>query len=42
MEVKLFTDGSLGARTAALRNPYNDNPSTKGIEIMSGTVYNDY
>ena len=39
--VKLFTDGSLGARTAALRNPYNDNPSTKGIEIMTQDEINE-
>ena len=38
---KLFTDGSLGARTAALRNPYNDNPSTKGIEIMTQDDINE-
>lgn len=29
--LKLIADGSLGARTAALRNPYNDNPNTQGI-----------
>jgi predicted amidohydrolase YtcJ len=29
--VKLFTDGSLGARTAALREPYSDEPQTSGI-----------
>jgi predicted amidohydrolase YtcJ len=29
--VKLFTDGSLGARTAALREPYSDEPRTSGI-----------
>lgn len=29
--LKLLADGSLGARTAALRNPYTDNLSTKGI-----------
>lgn len=29
--VKLFMDGSLGARTAALREPYTDNPSISGI-----------
>lgn len=31
--IKLFTDGSLGSRTAALREPYSDDPSTKGIVI---------
>jgi len=29
--VKVLADGSLGARTAALNEPYNDEPSTKGI-----------
>jgi len=29
--VKIFADGSLGARTAALQQPYADAPSTKGI-----------
>ena len=29
--VKLFADGSLGARTAALREPYSDEPGTSGI-----------
>jgi predicted amidohydrolase YtcJ len=28
--VKLFSDGSLGARTAALQAPYTDDPSTTG------------
>jgi len=29
--VKMFADGSLGARTAALQEPYEDEPSTKGL-----------
>jgi predicted amidohydrolase YtcJ len=29
--VKILTDGSLGARTAALKKPYADNPKTKGL-----------
>ncbi len=29
--VKIFTDGSLGARTAALEKPYADDSSTKGV-----------
>lgn len=33
--VKILTDGSLGARTAALKEPYNDEPSTKGILCYS-------
>lgn len=30
---KGFADGSLGARTAALRSPYNDDPSTAGLLV---------
>ena len=33
--LKLFADGSLGARTAALKEPYNDDPLTTGILNMS-------
>ena len=33
--VKIFTDGSLGARTAALENPYSDAPDTQGVQIHS-------
>lgn len=33
--VKLLADGSLGARTAALRQPYQDDPSTKGLEMFT-------
>lgn len=29
--VKLFADGSLGARTAALYEPYSDDPGTRGL-----------
>lgn len=29
--VKVYTDGSLGARTAALREPYSDDPSNSGV-----------
>ena len=32
---KLLMDGSLGARTAALFEPYVDDPSTKGLLMMS-------
>lgn len=31
--VKIFADGSLGGRTAALLEPYADDPSTRGIYI---------
>ena len=33
--VKILSDGSLGARTAALRSPYKDDSSTKGIEMFT-------
>jgi hypothetical protein len=33
--VKIFTDGSLGARTAALEEPYADEPTTRGVVIYS-------
>lgn len=33
--VKLLADGSLGARTAYLANPYNDEPSTCGIPVYT-------
>ncbi len=32
--VKLFADGSLGARTARLSRPYNDDPSKRGVLLM--------
>jgi len=32
--VKVFADGSLGARTAALTQDYNDDPGNKGIMIF--------
>lgn len=33
--VKLFVDGSLGARTALLRAPYSDEPGTTGVTMYS-------
>lgn len=33
--LKLFVDGSLGARTALTRKPYNDDPTTTGVECMT-------
>lgn len=32
--LKIFVDGSLGARTAHMRQPYADDPSTNGIVCM--------
>ena len=33
--VKILADGSLGARTAALKKPYEDAPETKGMLLYS-------
>src|SRR5207244_7255471 len=33
--VKLYLDGSLGARTAALNRPYDDDPTSSGMLVMS-------
>lgn len=33
--LKLFTDGSLGGRTAALTHPYADDPTTSGMPIFT-------
>ena len=38
---KLLIDGSLGARTAALFEPYEDDPSTKGLTMMSADELNE-
>ena len=40
--LKIFTDGSLGARTALLRNVYADDPSTHGIACMAPQQIDDY
>jgi len=33
--VKLYADGSLGSRTALLKQPYSDDPSKIGIQVTS-------
>jgi len=33
--IKLLADGSLGARTAYMRQPYADDPTTKGLALFS-------
>lgn len=33
--VKILADGSLGARTAALKEPYSDKPQTKGMLLYT-------
>ncbi len=39
--LKLFQDGSLGARTAALMDPYTDKPDTCGILVHSQNTLNE-
>jgi len=39
--VKIFADGSLGARTAALAQDYSDDPGNKGIMIFNQDELND-
>jgi predicted amidohydrolase YtcJ len=36
--LKLFADGSLGSRTALLREPYNDAPETRGVRVLEPGV----
>ena len=38
---KLFTDGSLGARSAALIEPYSDNPDNRGILVEKKDLIRD-
>ena len=33
--VKIFSDGSLGGRTALLREPYSDDPATRGLALYT-------
>jgi predicted amidohydrolase YtcJ len=39
--VKIFADGSLGARTAALKEPYSDKPETKGMMLYTQRKLNE-
>jgi predicted amidohydrolase YtcJ len=36
--LKLFADGSLGSQTAWLREPYRDNPETRGLPVVEKSV----
>ncbi len=40
--VKIFKDGSLGARTALMRDGYNDDPGNKGVEWLSVEEMDEY
>ncbi|MCI3987548.1 amidohydrolase family protein, partial [Bacillus vallismortis] len=31
--MKIFADGALGGRTALLKDPYHDDPSTNGVQV---------
>ena len=39
--VKIYADGSLGARTAALRDPYSDDPSNTGLSRYTDEELSD-
>jgi predicted amidohydrolase YtcJ len=39
---KLFSDGSFGARTAALRSPYSDDPGNSGVLLSNSTEVTQY
>lgn len=40
--LKLFKDGSLGARTALMRRPYLDDPGNFGVESLSPEVMDQF
>jgi len=40
--IKLFLDGSLGARTALLQAPYSDEPHTRGVAVLSAEELEDF
>lgn len=39
--VKIFCDGALGARTAALSEPYSDDPKNKGMFMQDRDAFDD-
>lgn len=40
--LKLFKDGSLGGRTAAVRQEYKDDPGNSGVECISGESMDEF
>ncbi|MDR3120355.1 MAG: amidohydrolase [Clostridiales bacterium] len=40
--LKLFADGSLGARTAFMRAPYRDAPDTRGVRVIEPDALRRY
>jgi predicted amidohydrolase YtcJ len=39
--IKIYADGSLGSRTALLKEPYSDDPSNYGIQVTSPDRINE-
>jgi predicted amidohydrolase YtcJ len=39
--LKFFADGSLGSHTAALREPYDDSPGSRGVPAMGNALLKD-
>ncbi len=39
--LKLLADGSLGGRTAYMREPYHDDPKNRGIKVFTDDVINE-
>jgi predicted amidohydrolase YtcJ len=39
--IKIYSDGSLGSRTALLKAPYSDDPSNYGIQVTSPDKINE-
>ena len=37
--LKMLGDGSLGARTAYMRRPYHDDPSTRGVPVYTSELF---
>jgi predicted amidohydrolase YtcJ len=40
--IKLFEDGTLGGRTAWMRQPYRDKPETQGFPLLDESVFNNF
>jgi predicted amidohydrolase YtcJ len=40
--LKLFADGTLGARTAWMREPYRDSPETSGLPVTDPAVLREF
>jgi predicted amidohydrolase YtcJ len=40
--IKIFADGTLGGRTAWMRQPYHDKPETQGFPLLEENVFNHF